>query len=799
MSENTMSVLIVDDSEARLMIHSRIVAEGGYQIVTATNGTDCLRIAQERPIDIILLDVVLPDINGVDVCRRLKADPRTYSSLILLVSSIEVKSLNQSYGLDSGADGYVVLPVSNQELLARVRALERIKLSEDELRRSHQMLQQHTEELERINTMLQQEVDEHHRTESALRASEEYSRSIIDCSLDMIITVDNERRIVEFNESAQRTFGYTRDEVVGKHINILYADADEGKRVYSTAVGTGSVRSEVLNRRKNGEVFTSRIAASVLQNKDEQLLGIVGVSRDVSEQKLAEEALLESEERFRLLFTQSPLGILHIDPSGVILNANKTATEIFGIPREQRTPASIYEQLNHPKLIDAIVGSLNGNPGSFQGTYTSPESGKEFILRFITRPVTTRGSAAGSVIAIVEDITVQTDVERQLIQSQKLESLGTLAGGIAHDFNNLLAMILGNAELLRKSVEHDPKLKKYVGGIIEVAHRGGSISKQLLVFSRNSEFSLHPISLSTIIDEIKMMLQHFIPKTIEIRTTVATTHDYIQCDKGHIHQVIINLCMNARDAMGDQGTLSITERVVHSSALERTVPEMPPGMYVSLAVSDTGPGIDADVLKKIFDPFFTTKGKGKGTGLGLSIVNGIVRSHNGYIDVHSEKGAGTTFTLYFPMVTTMPAAATPNPAGILKGKTVLIVNNEPILLKVLADSLGSKGMIIRSAQDSASAMETFRTETQPFDLVLSDFSLPDADGTILFRELHKIHEGTPFILIAGYLDPLTRSQLLKEGIAQIIQKPYRSEELIRSVEALFIKKQPVTSTSGPGR
>jgi PAS domain S-box-containing protein len=787
MHSHTMTVLIVDDSEARLLIHSKIVAEGGYKIITAINGTDCLRIVQEQPIDIILLDVVLPDINGVEVCRRLKSDPRTYSALILLVSSVEIKSLNQSYGLDSGADGYVVLPVSNQELLSRVRALERIKQMEDELRRSHRLVQQHSTELERMNEALQKEIEQRTRTEAALRTSEQYARSIIDCSGEMIITVDNERRIVEFNESAQKTFGYTKDEVVGKHINMLYADPDEGRRIHISTIASGNARGEVVNKRKNGELFTSRIAASVLRNKDDQLIGLVGVSRDVTDQKLADEALLESEERYRLLFTQSPLGILHIDPSGIILNSNKMASEIFGIPREQRHAATIYEQLRHPKLIDAIVGSLNGVPGMYQGGFTAVESGREFTLRFISRPVTSRGSAAGSVIAIVEDISEQTEVQRQLIQSQKLESLGMLAGGIAHDFNNLLAIILGNAELLRKNVEHDAKLKKYVSGIMEVAHRGGSISKQLLLFSKGSSFSLQPISLSLIIDELQMMLQHFIPKTIQIITDVSAPHDYIQCDKGHIHQVIINLCINAKDAMGDHGTLTITERIINTATERTGIAEMPTGTYVSLAISDTGPGMDIETLKRIFDPFFTTKEKGKGTGLGLSIVNGIVRSHNGFIGVQSVKDTGTTFTLYFPVATSSSADHTVVlPAGSMKGKKVLVVDDEPLLLHILSETLEASGLTVLTASDGFSALELFRKHYLEIDMVITDFSMPVLDGAALYRELIKLDPAIPVILSSGFLDPLIRSQLLKDGIRQIINKPFRAEEIVRAVDSALL-------------
>ncbi|NUN69904.1 MAG: PAS domain S-box protein [Bacteroidetes bacterium] len=790
MDTPSLTVLLVDDSESRLQIHTRIVAGEGYRVLTAENGTDALRIVQEQPVDIILLDVVLPDISGVDVCRRLKADPRTYAALILLISSIEIKSLSQSHGLDSGADGYLVLPVSNQELLSRIRALERIKRSEDELRRSHRLIEQHARELERINDALQMEVMERRRTEEALITSERYARSIINCSLDMIITVDNERRIVEFNDAAQRTFGYTREEVVGKHINILYADADEGKRIHLTTVDSGSVRSEVLNRKKNGETFTSRIAASVLRNEEQQLLGIVGVSRDVTEQKQAEEALLESEERYRLLFTQSPLGILHIDPSGVILHSNRTATEIFGLPREQRTPATIYEQLRHPKLIGAIVGSLNGIPGSYQGEFTSPETQREFTLRFITRAVTTRGRAAGSVIAIVEDITDQTVVQRQLIQSQKLESLGMLAGGIAHDFNNLLSMILGNAELLRRNVEQDPKLRKYVEGIIEVAHRGGSISKQMLSFSRRSEYSLQPIPLSAIVEELSMMLQHFIPKSVTISVSVEGTNDLIQCDKGHIHQVIINLCINAKDAMDGRGALTITQRSLHSSAIAHLLPEIPEGQYVSLAVSDTGPGMSRDVLDRIFDPFFTTKAKGKGTGLGLSIVNGIVRSHNGFIHVTSSVGTGTTFTLYFPAITAMPEAPAHRETVNMNGKRVLIVDDAP-LVGVLTEILQEHGIIVMSAPDGIRALELLRLRSSGIDAVIAEHRKSMLPGSALHHELRALGLEIPVIISSGLIDPLIRSQLLKEGVHQIVQKPFRSEEIMRSLTHVLIRRSAV--------
>jgi PAS domain S-box-containing protein len=785
METKVTSILLVDDDVDRLHIHSLILRKSGYEVIEAVNGTECLRFAAEYNPDLILLDVVLPDINGLEVCQQLKSNPATGQILILMVSSLVVQSLHQSRGLDSGADGYVILPVTNQELIARVRALERIKQTEDALRSSHLLLQQHSDELERINRELQNEINEHKRTEAALRASEQYARSIINCSLDMIITVDNERNIVEFNESAERTFGYTKEEVVGKNISMLYADTDEGNWVHRTTLDSGNVRREIHNRKKNGEVFTSILAASVLHNDRKELLGLVGVSRDVTEQKRADETLLESEERYRLLFTQSPLGIAHLDRNGVVLNANTIVTEIFGLSRNNGYSAPILDQISHPQIPQTISDSLNGTPGFYEGDYTSPKTGNEYTIRLITRPVITKGKNVDSVIAIVEDITAQTNVRRQLIQSQKLESLGTLAGGIAHDFNNLLAMILGNAELLKKNLEHDPKSKKYIDSIIEVAHRGGSISKQMLLFSRSSELKLQPILLSSIIEELKTMLQHFIPRTITIVAKTEGEHGYINCDKGHIHQVIINLCINARDAMGEHGTLVITERMVNSSFLTEKYPLVPAGNYVSLAISDTGPGIDQDIMQKIFDPFFTTKEKGKGTGLGLSIVDGIVRSHNGFIDVTSKKDVGTTFTLYFPAVIPADTELTVQQEfSSLHGKTILVVDDEKVLRQLITEFLEEIGCRVYAAADGFAAVALYREHCSSIDLVISDLGMPNMNGEEMFEELKKIKPDVKVVISSGYLDRSIRSQLMKNGIIEIINKPYKFEEIVTMLEGV---------------
>ena len=704
-----------------------------------------------------------------------------------MVSSLEVESEDQTRGLDAGADGYVILPVKNHEFISRVRALERIKKSEDELRESHALLELHSEKLERINAELQNEVEQHKKAVEALRLSEQYSRSIINCSLDMIITVDTERKIVEFNNSAQNIFGYTLDEVVGKNISMLYADSDEGKKMHSVTLYDGSVTREVRNRRKNGEVFTSYIAASSLLNEKNELLGLVGVSRDITEQKKAEALLHESEKRYRLLFSESPLGIVHVDRNGCLLDANKVVQEIFSLSADLNPATNMVNLIGDHPMAQTLRDALKGIEGFFEGDFKPAGSQKNFTLRLIARPLQLKDHTVESVICIIEDITEQRITQRQLIQSQKLESLGTLAGGIAHDFNNLLAMILGNAELLKRHLVNDPKSKKYIESIVDVAHRGSSISKQMLLFSHQSELRMQNVSVAHIIEDLKVMLQHFIPKTIAIQTSYDGGNGSILCDIGHINQVILNLCINAKDAMGDHGTLLIAERTVSGSEVRNRYADAKEDRYVALSVSDTGSGIDDVNVQKIFDPFFTTKERGKGTGLGLSIVDGIVRSHNGFIDVYSKKGEGTTFTLYFPAM--RDAVVEASAKGVkehFSGKKILVVDDEEILVNILKEYLEEIGCTVMTAVDGMEAVKMYRKNTDTVDAVISDLGMPNMNGVEMYTEMKKINPLVKVIISSGYLDRTFRNQMKNNGIVDILNKPYKFEEIGDILERVFV-------------
>jgi nitrogen-specific signal transduction histidine kinase/CheY-like chemotaxis protein len=390
------------------------------------------------------------------------------------------------------------------------------------------------------------------------------------------------------------------------------------------------------------------------------------------------------------------------------------------------------------------------------------------------------------------DVTEHKVLERKLVQAQKLEGIGTLAGGIAHEFNNLLAMILGSAELLQPHLQDQPKLKKYVDRIIESSARGAAISRQLLMFSRPDQLELKPMSLSAAISDVKEMLKNFLPKSIEIVTFIDTEQDIMVGDAGQIQQAILNLSINAGDTMADSGVLTIKEYKVEAGFIRQKFGNESDGPYLAVSVSDTGVGMDPALLEKIFDPFFTTKEKGKGTGLGLSIVHGIVKNHNGFIDVESALHQGTTFTMYFPSATGRVDEVQPynQAAASQHNETILLVDDEPLILELLSEHLMQSGYRVLTAANGYDALELFQKERHEIKMVITDLGMPRMGGEELFRRLQNIDASVKVIASSGYLEGTTKEDLKKIGFKGILTKPLKMQEMMIAIhEALHAEHE----------
>jgi PAS domain S-box-containing protein len=402
-------------------------------------------------------------------------------------------------------------------------------------------------------------------------------------------------------------------------------------------------------------------------------------------------------------------------------------------------------------------------------------------------------------IGTIQDITDRKHLEHQLIQSQKLEGVGTLAGGIAHDFNNLLAMILGSAEKLRGQLAANPELKKYADRIVDASERGASISRQLLIFSRPNEAELKPISLSQTVRGLKDMLKHFLPRSIAIVTAAEANNGRILGDAGQIHQALLNLSLNAGDAMANAGTLTFEEYTVSPEFIRSRFGHDASVPYVAVSVADTGSGMDEALIKNIFDPFFSTKERGKGTGLGLAIVHGIVKSHNGFIGVESTPGTGTTFTLYFPshMHEEKKEPAIVVRSEVHQSGTILLVDDEELLREMIADFLVERGFSVTQASNGSEALQLYESMHASIDLVITDLGMPEMGGEELYRRLRSINPDVTVIVSSGYLDGTTRNDLLTMGILKVLTKPFKMQDIQQAVGDALSARVPPPTPSRP--
>ncbi|MGE5313369.1 MAG: PAS domain S-box protein [Acidobacteriota bacterium] len=515
-------------------------------------------------------------------------------------------------------------------------------------------------------------------------------------------------------------------------------------------------------------------------------LHMIGTIQDITERKNAETALRESEIRFKEIFDKAPLGYHELDAEGRIIRVNSTEAAMLGYTQEEMVGKyawSFIEEEERSRL--ACLKKLRGESEPGQG-FERKFRRKDGTLLYVLLDDLIIRNDEGTIIGIrtaLQDITDRKRLEQQLLQSQKLEGVGTLAGGIAHDFNNLLAVILGSAELLRLHTADIPEINKYVDHIVSASERGKSISRQLLIFSRPDQAELKPISLSHTITELQSLLEHFLPKSISIRTSIEIDNGIIMGDAGQIHQALLNLALNAGDAMTNSGTLMIKEYSVPPEFMKHRFGDQSSVPYVAVCVSDTGRGMEPALIEKIFTPFFSTKERGKGTGLGLAIVHGIMKNHRGFIDVESTPGSGTTFTLFFPLAPMPPKERCGTDVRPQENHTenILIVDDEELLRETLSEFLSEVGYHVHTAVNGVEALKYFEENHDSISLVVTDLGMPEMGGEELFRRIRKIDAKAKVMVSSGYLDGTTKHDLLSMGFVSVLTKPFMLKEIRESI------------------
>ncbi|MGC2110684.1 MAG: PAS domain S-box protein [Candidatus Korobacteraceae bacterium] len=602
-------------------------------------------------------------------------------------------------------------------------------------------------------------------------------------------------RFVKVNDTAVRSYGYSREEFL--EMTVIDIRPPEDVAAFLDHLGKpheGYRNSGVWrHRRKDGSILFAEIMVFEFQQDGEQRKLIIAM--DVTERHHMEEALRDSQKTLQILVDNAPFGIAQ---GMIVENRVRTINPAMrsmlgGYSPEEAQQLKMSEQVYaDPKERDRLLEVLHRN-GKIQGweTVFKKRDGTTFPVR-ITASLTGGGKGSPETFSsYVEDMTQQSSLERQVRQVQKLEAVGRLAGGMAHDFNNVLVVIKLSTELMLGQITPESLFSKPLLQISQAADRAATLTRQMLAFGRQQLMQARVISLNTVVTETALMLRRVIGEDIELVTNLAPTVENSRLDPDQVNQVILNLAVNARDAMPKGGMLHLeTANVELDEAYCQQHPQVQPGRYVMLAVSDTGTGIDKSVLPRIFDPFFTTKEVGKGTGLGLSIVYGIVKQSGGYIWVYSEPGHGTTFKLYFPA--TQAAVERAVSRGELparpSGQIVLVVEDEDMIRNNICECLQQLGYRVLEAENGAVALKTCEELQGKVDLVLVDLVMPEIGGHELAQDLAKYYPGIPLLFMSGYTeDSAARREILTKGSA-FLQKPFSVAELASAVHQAMAMK-----------
>jgi two-component system cell cycle sensor histidine kinase/response regulator CckA len=393
------------------------------------------------------------------------------------------------------------------------------------------------------------------------------------------------------------------------------------------------------------------------------------------------------------------------------------------------------------------------------------------------------------VLSICRDITDVKKLETQLRQAQKMESVGTLAGGIAHDFNNILSIILGYTSLLKRGRIEPTKMAESLDAITKAAQRGSTLVRQILTFARKTEIVFESVNLNDVIGDLGKLLSETFPKTVVFKLELEDNLPSIVADANQMHQVFLNLAVNARDAMPAGGILTMHTETVRAESIAGRFSDAPPTDFVHVAVGDTGLGMDELTKSRIFEPFFTTKGQGQGTGLGLAVVYGIVNTHKGYIEVESVPGHGTTFHMYFPVQMSRFEQPLTDDANIEEApggtETILVAEDEKSLLDLVQGLLQSKGYRVIPATDGQQAMELYEEHRGEIALVLTDIGLPRLSGWEVCRRITQLDARTKIVVASGYLDPQAKSELGSSAARDFIHKPYLPEEVLTRIRGVL--------------
>lgn len=778
-----LRALIVEDSEDDMLLMLRSLRRGGYILEYARVDTlSTMQAALEQTWDVVIADYTLPAFSAPEALELLQSQGRDLPFII--VSGTIGEELAVA-AMKAGAHDYIIkgnltrlLPAVERELREAEERHKR-RCAERSLRESEERIRVQAQELSQANNALQDYTKE---------LEELYNQA--PCGYH---SLDKNGVFIRINDTELKMLGYTRDEVVGKKrfADLLTAQSLQTfQENFLLFQQRGWVRDlELQTLRSDGTILPVSLSATALADSTGKYLMSRYVVIDISD-RLQAEAKIREQAALLDITTDA---IFVRDLAHRIVYWNKGAERLYGWEAATALGKNAIELLHRPgealPQFTAIETKLF-QEGQWQGEFQHiTAQGKTAIVESRWTLVRDETGNPKSILTVSTDITEKKQLEAQFLRVQRLESLGTLASGIAHDFNNILTPILAAVQLLPlKITTLDEQSRGLLTLIEDSTKRGAALVKQILAFARGAEGKRVPLQVKHILAEVMQVARQTFPKNISLHCDTSSPNLWtVAADANQIHQVLLNLCLNARDAMPSGGTLKLcVENQQIDCAYARMNLEAPVGAYVMIKVTDTGTGIMPELMERIFDPFFTTKEPGKGTGLGLSTVLGIVKNHGGFINVDSEVGSGTEFRVYLPA--TFDDISPPKEELALLGgqqELIMIVDDEPLIQQVIQNTLEAYNYRTLLASDGFEAISLYVERPERVSAVLMDIMMPSIDGLTAIRTLQELNPQVRIIATSGLASNSQLAQEIGTGVKAFLAKPYTAEELLNTLHQVL--------------
>jgi PAS domain S-box-containing protein len=746
-----MRVLLVEDNPADALLLRESLRAGGSsaEIVHALNLSDALKLLDRGQFDVTLLDLYLPDAHGLDALMEMHA--HSPSVPIVVLTGVDSQDI-AAKALRNGAQDYLVKGKWDESLLTRSMRYA--------IERKH--------------------------AEQALQKREEHFRSLIENALDIISIVGGDGVVRFASPSVRRVLGYEPDQLAGQRV-FNYVHPDDARAVNDLLCPSDrTISREIRIARRDGGYCVLEAAASSYVDEDGRT-GVIVNARDITERKKSEDAL-------RAVIDTSPLAIYTLDRDCRVQSWNPAAERVFGWKADEvmgRTVPTIPPE-HMEWSMDLFGRMIRGEETlrGFEAQRLRSDGSRMDVSIWSAALRNATGDISGIVVAVADN-TERKQLEEQLRLSQRMEAVGRLAGGVAHDFNNLLTIISGYTDLILEQMLSGNPMRQQVEEVRKAADRAALLTKQLLAFGRRQVMNPRIVDLNDIVLELDKLLRRVIGEDIHLSVRLSPNLWSIKADPGHIEQVIINLAVNARDAMTGGGLLSIETRNVHlDEEYARCHVGVKPGEYVMLTVSDTGHGMDSTTMQHIFEPFFTAK-KTRGTGLGLATVYGIIKQSDGNIWVYSEPGKGSCFKIYLPFAGKPAAPGPPEAAAVAPaeparaGETILVAEDEDTVRGLVRQILQIKGYRVLEARHGREALELASQFEGRINLLVTDVVMPHMSGRELTDRILTSRPGLKVLFISGYTDNVIDPHGLLEPGVHFLQKPFSPEVLARKVREIL--------------